>query len=328
MWIGLLAGLSVFLLAYGALLSWGMLRQQRQQVAERVALLSNVEAKKRRLQQHMLGPNGFQASFTERVILPVAVELFKRVKVYIPLGGQMDWVQEHLTYAGYKKSSLVPAFLGIQCLSVLVIGGSFYLQAALLGKAVVSLPALFFGSIGAVFGYLLPMMVLNAKVGARQTLIQKSLPDFLELLVICVEAGLSMDGAILKIIQHQTPTPSTLPWREELMRYLGDIEFGMNRKQAMLLLGERTGVEDVKTFVNALVMAYEMGASVAQTLRVQCDTLRNKRLQRAEEQAQKIPVKMVPPIYIFLFPAIFVSIFGPLGMILIQNIGDLIGKGL
>jgi tight adherence protein C len=172
------------------------------------------------------------------------------------------------------------------------------------------------------------MMVLNAKVGSRQALIQKSLPDFLELLVICVEAGLSMDSAILKIIQHQTPTPNTLPWREELMRYLGDIEFGMNRKQAMLQLGERTGVEDVKTFVNALIMAYEMGASVAQTLRVQCDTLRNKRLQRAEEKAQKIPVKMVPPIYIFLFPAIFVSIFGPLAMILVQNLGGLIGKGL
>ncbi|MFN8614732.1 MAG: type II secretion system F family protein [Vampirovibrionales bacterium] len=319
--ITLILGMIIFSIIYFALKHYGIEKEQKKQVEERVAQLSQIEQKKRRLHSQMT----HQGSFTDRAILPLALWLFQKIKIYLPLGGQLEWVQERLANAGYKKNSLAPTFLGVQFLCVIILGVIFFLESSLLAKGV-GLPGIFFGIIGGVFGYLLPMIVLNGKVRARQALIQKSLPDFLELLVICVEAGMSLDSAILKIIQNQTPTPYTQPWRDELTRYLGDIEFGLNRKQAMLALGERTGVEDVKVFTNAINMAYEMGASVAQTLRVQCDTLRNKRLQRAEEAAQKIPVKMVPPIYIFLFPAIFVAIFGPLGMVLLQNIGGLMGK--
>jgi tight adherence protein C len=85
-------------------------------------------------------------------------------------------------------------------------------------------------------------------------------------------------------------------------------------------MAERTGVEDLNTIINSIVNAYEMGSSVAHTLRVQADSLRVKRLMKAEEKANKIPVKMVIPIYVFLFPAIFVCIFGPIGMIMVDAV--------
>lgn len=95
----------------------------------------------------------------------------------------------------------------------------------------------------------------------------------------------------------------------------------------MTNLAYRSGNEDLRVLINSLVLAYEMGSSVAHTLRIQCDTLRNKRMQRAEEKAQKVPVKMVPPIYVFMFPAIFVAIFGPMGMLIIKNVGAIMGGG-
>ncbi len=91
-------------------------------------------------------------------------------------------------------------------------------------------------------------------------------------------------------------------------------------------MAERTGVDDLNSIINAIIQAYEMGTSVAHTLRVQSDSLRVKRLSQAEEKANKIPVKMVIPIYVFLFPAIFVCIFGPIGMVMVEAVMNIMGK--
>jgi tight adherence protein C len=264
----------------------------------------------------LLRKKALENSFQERVLFPIAQQVFDRTQQFIPLSSK-SWVTNKLIQAGYQKSHHPKIFLGIQLISTVLIFAGLFLFTMLFGKVpglIGFLVSAFFGA----FGYFLPMVWLNQEAKKRQDSIQKSLPDFLDLLVICVEAGLGLDVAINKISNLQAGKSNDI-LREELMRYIKDVAFGKSRKQALLDMSTRTGVEDFTTIINALVQAYEMGSSVAQTLRVQADSLRVKRLQKAEEKANKIPVKMVMPIYIFLFPAIFVAIFGPMGMVLIKT---------
>jgi tight adherence protein C len=160
-------------------------------------------------------------------------------------------------------------------------------------------------------GFALPLLWLIQQAQKRQDSIRKALPDFLDLLVICVEAGLGLDIAISKISKIESIQTSEY-LREELIRYTKDIGFGKPRKEALLDLANRTGVEDLNAIVNALVQSYEMGTGVVQALKVQSEGLRQKRLHRAEAAANKISVKMVLPIYMFFFPGIFIVILGPM----------------
>lgn len=284
-------------------------------VAERVSRLSAsaapVEAGK------LLRHKSLEKSFTERVVFPFAQQIFDSTQAIIPLGNK-SFVRAKLIQAGYTKAHYPKIFLGIQLLLCLVIFGFLMAVITLVGKVPMIL-GLLIAVVFASAGYGLPLVWLMQQAGKRQDSIQKGLPDFLDLLVICVEAGLGLDMAISKIANM--PGARTSQYlREELLHYNKDIAFGRPRKEAMLDMARRTGVEDLNTIVNALAQAYEMGSSVTHTLRVQADSLRVKRLQKAEEKANKIPVKMVLPIYIFLFPAIFVTIFGPIGMVMVDTI--------
>lgn len=260
-----------------------------------------------------------EESFSRRVLVPLAQRIFDMTQRFIPLSNK-SWVTTKLIHAGYQKSHHPKVFLGIQLLGTVVVFSVLFLFTLLFGKVpgpIGFLVSAFFS----VCGYFLPMLWLKQEAQKRQDVIQKSLPDFLDLLVICVEAGLGLDMAINKIsaLKPGQSGKTTDYLREELNRYIKDVAFGKSRKKALLDMGFRTGVEDFNTILNAIVQAYEMGSSVAHTLRIQSDSLRVKRLQAAEEKANKIPVKMVMPIYIFLFPAIFVAIFGPMGMVLVKT---------
>lgn len=256
-------------------------------------------------------------SFQERILFPFAQMIFDRTQSIIPLNSK-SWVKLKLIQAGYQKSHYPKIFLGIQLLCTVVLFCAFFSFTALFGKVNGALGftiAIFFG----IAGYVLPMMWLMQQAQKRQEGIQKALADFLDLLVICVEAGLSFDVAINKITNLKTVKTSAY-MREELLHYTRDVGFGRPRKEALLDMAERTGIDDFNSIINAIIQAYEMGSSVAHTLRVQSDSLRVKRLAKAEEKANKIPVKMVIPIYVFLFPAIFTCIFGPIGMVMWEAI--------
>ena len=151
------------------------------------------------------------------------------------------------------------------------------------------------------------------------------MPDFIDLLVICVEAGLGLDVALKKIAKMKEDKEVDF-LRDEIVRYNRDVNLGMPRREALLGMAERSGVEDLNIVLNAIVQAYEMGSSVAFTLRIQADALRVKRLTKAEEKANQIPVKMILPIYIFLFPSIFVVIMGPLAMMVMKAISTVTGN--
>lgn len=274
-------------------------------------ILAKGEAKKVTRKKQLEG------DFNQRVLFPFAIKFFDRIQRFIPLNSK-SWVKAKLVQAGYTKSHYPKVFLGIQFLTTALMFGVLMAFTTVFGK-VNGLIGIVVSVVFAGFGYGMPMVWLLQQAKKRQDSIQKALPDFLDLLVICVEAGLGLDVAISKIANLKTVKTSNY-LREELMRYTKDVGFGKPRKEALLGMAERTGVDDLNVIINALVNAYEMGTGVSQTLRVQADSLRVKRLARAEERANKIPVKMVLPIYIFLFPAIFVCIFGPIGMVMFEAV--------
>jgi tight adherence protein C len=135
------------------------------------------------------------------------------------------------------------------------------------------------------------------------------LPDALDLLVICVEAGLGLDQALLRVAQELKHVHPELSDELQLVNF--EMRLGKTRIEALRALSERTGVDDIKALVAMLVQTERFGTSVAQSLRVHSDTLRTKRRQRAEERAAKAPVKMVPVLVFFIFPALLVVILGP-----------------
>jgi tight adherence protein C len=135
------------------------------------------------------------------------------------------------------------------------------------------------------------------------------LPDALDMLVICVEAGLGLDQSLLRVAQELRITHSELS--EELQLVNMEMRVGKTRLDAMRELGRRTGVEDIKALVAMLIQTERFGTSIAQSLRVHSDDLRIKRRQRAEEISAKTSVKMVPALVLFIFPALMVVILGP-----------------
>ena len=143
-------------------------------------------------------------------------------------------------------------------------------------------------------------------MGQRRNQIIKSLPDSFDLITTCVEAGLGLDGALARVAEKVEG-----PFADELSRMLREISLGKMRRDALRELGERTGVPDLVSFVNAVIQAEEMGSSVGIVLRVQAEQLRIRRRQRAEKQAYQAPIKMIFPLVLCIFPTLFIVILGP-----------------
>jgi tight adherence protein C len=174
------------------------------------------------------------------------------------------------------------------------------------------------------FGYLLPDMWLSWRVRSRQRRLRKALPDALDLLVICVEAGLGLDQALMKVSQDMKIAHPELS--EELQFVNLEMRIGKTRIDAMRELARRTGLDDIKSLVAMLIQTERFGTSIAQSLRVYSDDMRIKRRQRAEEMSAKTSVKMVPPLVFFIFPALMVVILGPAIITIMQNLGPVFGK--
>ncbi|MEM6283332.1 MAG: type II secretion system F family protein [Chloroflexota bacterium] len=158
----------------------------------------------------------------------------------------------------------------------------------------------------AALGYFLPSLWLGSKISKRQDTIVKALPDALDLLTICVEAGLGFDAAMGKVYEK---------WDNDLSlafgRVLREIQLGKGRREALKDMSDRLGVPDVTTFIAAVIQADSLGVSMSQILRVQSDQMRIKRRQRAQEKAQAAPVKMMIPLAFLIFPSIYIVLLGP-----------------
>ena len=160
--------------------------------------------------------------------------------------------------------------------------------------------------IGFILGYRLPFGYIQGKAKARQHEIRKALPFTLDLISISVEAGMALDGA-MAIVQEK----STGPMAEELGLTLREIRLGKGRNEALVDMGERLGVEELKSFVTAVTYIARLGGSLVDVIRIQAQAMRIKRRQRAEEKAMKTPVKIMIPLVLFIFPSMFIVILGP-----------------
>jgi len=156
------------------------------------------------------------------------------------------------------------------------------------------------------FGYWLPNIILTNAVQRRQTEVRTALPDSIDLLTICVEAGLGFDAAMAHVSKNTTG-----PLADEFYRTLQEVQLGRSRNEAMRNLADRTNVPELRAFVLAMVQADVFGVSVADVLRVQAKDMRVKRRQLAEERAMKVPIKVLFPVLFCIFPALFVVILGP-----------------
>ncbi|MGQ9687871.1 MAG: type II secretion system F family protein [Desulfobaccales bacterium] len=184
------------------------------------------------------------------------------------------------------------------------------------GLAVATLMALAFALMA--LGYFLPTLVLNHLVSARQKKIKEGLPDALDLLVVCVEAGQGLNAALKRVSDDLVLSNPVLAKEMSLVNL--EISAGLERETALRNLAERTGVDDVASLTSMLIQADRFGTSLAQSLKVQSETLRTTRRQRLEELAAKTPVKLVFPLLLFIFPALIVVIIGPAAIRIMENL--------
>jgi tight adherence protein C len=165
---------------------------------------------------------------------------------------------------------------------------------------------------------MLPQFILKRRITHRQERIRLALPDALDLAIICVEAGLSLDQALHRVgLELRTAHPDL---SDELSLLTLEIRAGKSRAEALRNLAKRTGVDDVRSFVTVLIQTDRFGTSIATALRVHSDALRTERRQRAEERAAKTSIKMIPVLVFFIFPVMFFVILGPIVIGFIRDV--------
>ncbi len=253
--------------------------------------------------------------FAERVLVPLLEWLADLATRVNPQEG-MENIQHSLDLAGNPYDWSPMQFLGFRLLAALLLGGLGIVVLVMAKQMALSRRIILTG-VMAVGGYYLPSLWLRSKTSSRQREITRSLPDALDLLTICVEAGLGFDGAIARVAEK---------WDNELgrefRRVLQEVQLGKLRREALRNMAERIEVPEVSTFVAAIIQAEELGVSIAKVLRIQADEMRRRRRQRAEELARQAPIKMLPAIAFLIFPAIFVVLLGPAVIrIMTMNIG-------
>lgn len=169
--------------------------------------------------------------------------------------------------------------------------------------------------LGLTISMLVPLLVLHYRISARRASIQKSLPEILDLLCVSVEAGLSFDGALAKVVESMKG-----PFAEECTRMLHEVRMGVTRRAALQRLSDRCAVPDVSLFTAALVQADQLGVSISKVLEIQTENVRDKRRQRIRAAAQKAPIKLLFPLVLFIFPALFIVLLGPAVISIMRNL--------
>lgn len=242
-----------------------------------------------------------EAGFKLRVLKPLGNAIGGRFNRILP-SNMVERLETALSRSGTKVTpskfmvgcALSAGLLPLLMLALLVSKGTA-------GKDLL----LLYGGVQVV-GVMMPRVWLTGRVKRRQKAIQKSLPDAFDLVTASVEAGLGIDAAFSRILEKVEG-----PFAEELSRTMREINMGRARRDALSDLSDRTGVEELRSLVNAVIQAESMGISIGGVIRVQTGVMRMKRRQRAEEQAFKAPVKMVFPLVLFIFPCIMIVIGGP-----------------
>lgn len=231
-------------------------------------------------------------------------------KLALPAEGwENSSLRRRFINAGYRSTSAPGLYFVAKAVLTFAFPGVFALYSAF--SAFVMKPTVFllFMLLFAAIGYYLPNMVLRRKVFLREREIFEALPDALDLMTVCVEAGLALDAAIARVGQEMRLSSPALADEFHLANL--ELRAGASREQALRNLALRSGVEEVDALVTMLVQADRFGTSVADSLRIHSESLRTKRRLRAEETAAKIPVKLLFPMIFFIFPSLLLVLLGP-----------------
>jgi len=283
------------LAALGVLMAtWGVIALQRPGLVAQRLGTGGVSA--RTLEELEL-----QLSFRQRVLAPLIERCARLVMRYTP-HSTIEGYRTRLILAGGSGSFEVRDYLGIKGLLAIGLPAGAVMLAGLARTA--PSPFLLIALVG--LGFRLPDFMLSRKIKRRQNLVQRALPDTLDLLTICVEAGLGFDAAIGRVVEKRDDELS-----HEFGRVLTEMRMGRSRREALRSATERTDVQDVNTFVSAIIQSEQLGVSISKVLLTQSAQMRVRRRQRAEEAAHKAPIKMLFPMVFLIFPALFVVILGP-----------------
>jgi tight adherence protein C len=289
----------VFGLAFLLIAVVGLLVFNRRAMRDRLAAVISPQAKQATLL------SSFQQS---GVSIKGIVQQFERV---LPKSqAEVSVVQQRMIRAGYRGPSAIKIFYGTKvlvplglCAVVLLTGlgsSSFFIYISALG-----------------LGFLGPDFWLGRQIKKRQAKIRRALPDVLDLLVICIEAGLSMDGAVIRTAQELASAHPALC--DELNIVILEQRAGRPRTEAWKNLAARADVDTLRSLVSVLVQSEQFGTSIARTLRTHSDTLRSQRMQKIEEIAAKTTVKLVFPLVLFIFPSLFVVVLGPAAIMMSES---------
>jgi tight adherence protein C len=290
-----------------ALSIMGVLTSERRAVARSIAAVQAINSAPSTITDELERP------FAERVIAPLGGRLVGLGRK-ITRADTATKIAHRLDIAGNPPAWDVNRIIGLKVLGLGVLGVLGFVFA--LSRDVTIDRLLLYTAGFCAFGYVLPNLLLKNAGDKRESLMRNSLPDAIDLLTISVEAGLGFDAAVARVAKNTDG-----PLAQEFARLLQEMQLGIGRSEAMRAMGERTSLPDLKSFCLAMVQADSLGIPIARVLRIQSHEMRTKRRQRAEEAAQKVPVKILFPVIFFILPTIFIIVIGPVFL----SMGDLFG---
>ena len=248
-----------------------------------------------------------QRPFSERVLRPAIERLGSLLSRSTPQKARQDLLNR-LELAG-RPGNLTPEdFMAVRLVAAAIFAALGLLVGLLFGNVVYLVIAL---AVGTILGYYAPVIWLRQKVDARRTEIQKGLPDALDLLVICVDAGLGFDAALARVTDKYKNALSDL-----LTKALREVSLGRPRLEALDEMGRSSGVEDLHNFIQAVIQSEQFGTGIGKILRIQADEMRRRRRQRAQEKGAQATLKMMLPMVGCIFPTLWIVLLGPAVLIL------------
>lgn len=298
-------GVLLFFVGLAALRPRGELQQRMEMYSSALPLT---------IEQHEL-----QQPFSQRILQPVALRIV-RVFGWVLPNKRIEGLRYRLQLAGNPGGITTADFIGVKGWTTIIMGGVFALYVYASGGKLTLLMWLL-GLVFVAIGFLLPDVWLSRRISQRQLELTNALPDALDMMTIAVEAGLSLEQSLGEIVSRWNNSLA-----KEFRRVLYEIGVGMSRREALEHLSDRTGVPDILSFVTAVNHSEELGTSLARVLNVQSQELRIRRRQRAQEAANKVPIKILFPMVFLIFPAMFAVILGPGIPRLFRALGGVISK--
>lgn len=245
---------------------------------------------------------------TERVIVPIVQKIGEITERFTPQNA-IEQTEMKLELAGNPPGLDPTIFWAARFIAAVGVGGLLLFVFTTGSMAWSWGRKLLMTGVFALVGFYMPQLLLQSKINSRQDEIRKSMPDALDLLTICVQAGLGFDAAMSRVAEK---------WEDELAdefsRVLREIQLGNTRRIALRNMADRIGISEMTSFVAAIIQSEQLGVSMAKVLRIQSDQMRTRRRQLAEEKAQQAPVKMLFPMALLIFPSLLIILLGPAGL--------------